>query len=663
VSLEEARAREALVPEGVTYHEVTRKVCGMLDRRPPKWWLPAFLFFGAVATMGLVLIIYQIVTGVGVWGLNNPVGWAWDITNFVFWVGIGHAGTLISAILLLLRQKWRMSINRAAEAMTIFAVACAGIYPMIHVGRVWCVHFLAPLPNHLGIWPNFKSPLLWDVFAISTYAIVSILFWYVGLIPDIATLRDRAQKKKMKVIYGLFALGWRSGQRAWQHYDKCCVLLAGLATPLVLSVHTVVSFDFATSVIPGWHTTIFPPYFVAGAIFSGFAMVITLLVPVRQLYHLRSVITIRHLENMAKVILATSCMVGLAYGTEFFVAWYSKNPFESFVFFESRMKGPYWWAYWTMIFCNVAVPQTLWSKKIRRSPWALFAVAALVNVGMWFERFVIIVTSLAADLLPGSWGYFTPTWVDILTFVGTFGIFGSLYLAFLRFLPVVPMNEVKHLLPSTAVTPAGDATGPEPESAPDAPVFQLDDEERLIIPERVNETKDVAGIVAEFADENALKKGATFLRDRGYEMWDAHSPFPVHGMDKAMGLRRSTLGRWTLGGAVLGFWTAVCLTYFPSVEFYPLVVAGKPYNGWVAFIPIYFELTVLFAAFGTVGGLMRLARLNDWYHPTLKNARFLRVTDDRFMLAVDERDPQFDVKTTALLLREAGGRNVTLLEP
>jgi len=650
VSLADAQAREPLVPDGVTYHDVTRKVCGMLDRKPPRWWLPAFLFFAAIAGMGMILIGYQIATGVGVWGLNNPVSWAWDITNFVFWVGIGHAGTLISAILLLLRQKWRMSINRAAEAMTIFAVVCAGIFPMIHVGRIWCVHFLAPFPNHVGIWPNFKSPLLWDVFAISTYAIVSILFWYVGLIPDIATLRDRAKTKKMQIIYGLFALGWRGGNRAWQHYDKACLLLAGLATPLVLSVHTVVSFDFATSVIPGWHTTIFPPYFVAGAIFSGFAMVLTLLIPVRKLYKLESVITIRHLENMAKVILATSCMVGLAYGTEFFVAWYSKNPYEAFVFFQSRMQGPYAWAYWTMIFCNVVVPQTLWSKTMRRSPWLLFVIAGLVNVGMWFERFVIIVTSLANDLLPGSWGYFSPTWVDILTFVGTFGIFGALYLVFLRFLPVVPMNEVKHLLPSTAVTPEEEGTA-------------AGDSDDLIIPDAVRESRNVAGMVAEFADEGALKSGAVALRDQGYERWDAHSPFPVHGMDKAMGIRRSTLGRWTLAGAVLGFWTAVLLTYFPSVQFYPLIVAGKPYNGWVAFIPIYFELTVLFAAFGTVGGMFRLSRLNDWYHPTLKNDRFLRVTDDRFMIAVDERDPKFDVKRTAVLLREAGGRRVTLLEP
>ncbi|MHC4940066.1 MAG: quinol:electron acceptor oxidoreductase subunit ActD [Planctomycetota bacterium] len=638
--------RETLVHGEPNYHEVTQKVCGMLDRRPPKWWLPAFLFAGSVATMGLCLIIYQIVTGVGVWGLNNPVGWAWDITNFVFWVGIGHAGTLISAILLLLRQKWRMSINRAAEAMTLFAVACAGIFPLIHVGRIWCVHFLAPIPNHLGIWPNMKSPLLWDVFAISTYAIVSLLFWYVGLIPDLATLRDRARTKRMQVIYGIFALGWRSGQRSWQHYEKACLLLAGLATPLVLSVHTIVSFDFATSVIPGWHTTIFPPYFVAGAIFSGFAMVITLLVPVRKLYKLESVITLKHLDNMAKVILATGLMVGLAYGTEFFVAWYSGNPFESFVFFESRMQGPYAWAYWTMITCNVLVPQLLWSKKFRRSPWLLFGISLLVNVGMWFERFVIIVTSLAADLLPGSWGLFHATWVDILTFVGTFGIFTSLFLLFLRFFPVIPMHEIKHILPKNATSPDDGAPDEEPYS----------------VPEPVREAQETAGIVAEFPDEDALKKGAMVLRDQGFSRFDAHSPYPIHGMGAAMGQSRSSLGRWTLGGAVFGLLLAVTMTYFPSAQFYPLTVAGKPYNAWPAFIPIYFELAVLCAAFGTLAGLFKLGKLVDWYHPTLKNERFARVTDDRFMLAVDARDPQFDVKRTALLLRDAGGQRVTLLE-
>jgi len=642
----DAAAREPLVHGEPTYHDVTEKVCGMLDRKPPKWWLPAFLVTGSIAAMGLVLIAYQIATGVGVWGLNNPVGWAWDITNFVFWVGIGHAGTLISAILLLLRQKWRMSINRAAEAMTLFAVACAGIFPLIHVGRVWCVHFLAPIPNHLGIWPNMKSPLLWDVFAISTYAIVSALFWYVGLVPDLATLRDRARTKTMQIVYGVFALGWRGGQRSWQHYEKACLLLAGLATPLVLSVHTIVSFDFATSVIPGWHTTIFPPYFVAGAIFSGFAMVVSLLVPVRKLYRLESVITLRHLENMGKVILATGCMVGLAYLTEFFTAWYSGNPFESFVFFQSRMQGPYAWAYWTMVTCNVVVPQALWSKRVRANPWALFAVCALVNVGMWFERFVIIVSSLAADLLPGSWGLFHPTWVDILTFVGTFGIFTSLFLLFLRFFPVIPMHEIKHILPRTSTTPD--------DGAPD--------EEPYAVPAPVRAAQETAGVVAEFDDEVALKAGAAALRDQGFTRFDAHSPYPIHGMEQAIGQPRSSLGRWTLGGAAVGLVLAVTMTYFPSARFYPLVVAGKPFNGWPAFIPIYFELAVLCAAFGTIAGLFKLGRLTEWYHPTLKNDRFLRVSDDRFMLAVDARDPKFDVKRTSLLLREAGGRRVTLLE-
>jgi Ni/Fe-hydrogenase subunit HybB-like protein len=438
--------RPALVLNGRPFAWISDTVAGIVEGRTPGWWWWAFGISALVMSMCFGMIIYLISTGVGVWGLNRPVGWAWDITNFVFWIGIGHAGTLISAILFLLRQKWRTSINRAAEAMTLFAVACAGIFPAIHVGRIWFAWWLFPIPNANGIWPQFRSPLLWDVFAVSTYGTVSLLFWYLGLLPDLATFRDRARTKARKFLYGLFALGWTGSNRQWSHYEKAYLLLAGLSTPLVLSVHSIVSFDFAVSQVPGWHTTIFPPYFVAGAIFSGFGMVLTLMIPLRSLFHLEEVITVRHVELMGKVVLATGSIVGYAYAIEFFIAWYGGNPYERFAFIN-RAFGPYWWAYWTMVTCNVISPQLFWFKKIRTHMGAVFALSIVVNIGMWFERFVIIVTSLHRDYLPSSWGYFRPTMVDVCTFVGSFGLFLFLFLLFIRFLPMLAIAEIKSITP------------------------------------------------------------------------------------------------------------------------------------------------------------------------------------------------------------------------
>ncbi len=438
--------REPLVLKHRSLAWVSDTVAGIAEGKTPTWWWAAFVpsFLGML--MCFLMIGYLFSTGIGVWGLNNPVGWAWDITNFVFWIGIGHAGTLISAVLFLLRQKWRTSINRSAEAMTLFAVVCAMIFPAIHVGRVWLAWWLFPLPNSNGIWPQFRSPLLWDVFAVSTYGTVSLLFWYVGLIPDLATMRDRAKSAVRKFCYGFFALGWTGSNRHWRNYEKAYLLLAGLSTPLVLSVHSIVSFDFAVSQVPGWHTTIFPPYFVAGAIFSGFGMVLTLLIPLRTLCKLEDVITVRHVELMGKVILATGSIVGYAYGMEFFIAWYGGNPYELYAF-KNRAFGPYWWAYWTMISCNVISPQLFWFKKIRTNIVAVFILSIFVNIGMWFERFVIIVTSLHRDYLPSNWGYFKPTIVDILTFVGSFGLFLTLFLLFIRFLPLIAISEVKGVTP------------------------------------------------------------------------------------------------------------------------------------------------------------------------------------------------------------------------
>jgi Ni/Fe-hydrogenase subunit HybB-like protein len=439
--------RAPLITGGHNFRSLTDTVCRVWEApRAPRAWYVAFAISLALLGVFGAMILLVILDGIGRWGLNIPTGWGFDITNFVFWVGIGHAGTLISAILFLFRQKWRTSINRFAEAMTIFAVMCAGIFPGIHVGRIWFAYWMTPYPNQMAMWPQFRSPLLWDIFAVSTYATVSLLFWYVGMIPDLATFRDRAKTRLKHAIYGLLALGWSGSSRHWHRFERAYLILAALATPLVLSVHSVVSFDFAVSIQPGWHTTIFPPYFVAGAIFGGFAMVLTLAIPARQLFGLRDIITLRHLENMCKILLLTGCIVGYAYGIEFFMAWYSGNPYESFIF-KTRAMGPYSWAYWTMISCNVLAPQLLWFRRMRTRPWLIFLVVMCVNVGMWFERFVIIVTSLSQDFLPSSWHYYKPTWVEILTLAGSFGLFMTLFLLFCRYLPMVAMAEVKTVMP------------------------------------------------------------------------------------------------------------------------------------------------------------------------------------------------------------------------
>lgn len=434
-----------LISGNKSLERVTQDVCAPLERKPGALWYLGFFIALTALIAGVGAVAYQIKTGIGTWGLNKTVGWAFDITNFVFWVGIGHAGTLISAILLLFRQKWRTSVNRAAEAMTIFAVLCAAVFPIIHMGRPWLAFWMFPYPNSRGsLWVNFTSPLLWDVFAISTYFIISLTFWYIGLIPDLATIRDRSQGLKKK-IYGFFSLGWNGSARTWHRYEILCLILAGLATPLVVSVHTIVSMDFATSVIPGWHATIFPPYFVCGAVFSGFAMVLTLMIITRKVLDFKDYITLYHIEAMCKVIIATSSIVGLAYMTELFSAWYSGNIYEQAAFLN-RIQGPFSWAYWTMITCNVISPQFLWFKKLRTNTTVVFLISIVINIGMWFERFVIIVTSLHRDYLPSSWAMYQPTWVEIVEFVGTFGLFFTLFFLFVRFFPVIAMGEVKGVL-------------------------------------------------------------------------------------------------------------------------------------------------------------------------------------------------------------------------
>jgi Ni/Fe-hydrogenase subunit HybB-like protein len=435
-----------IIEPGHSYASVTEKISAIvLTRRTTRGWLFGFAIGFTLLMLFLLAVSYLLTIGTGIWGINIPVGWGFAIVNFVWWIGIGHAGTLISAILLLLRQTWRTSINRFAEAMTLFAVACAGTFPLLHMGRPWLFYWMTPYPDTMGTWPQFRSPLVWDVFAVSTYATVSLMFWFVGLIPDLATLRDRAKNRAAQVIYGVLAMGWRGSAVHWHRYETASLLLAGLATPLVVSVHTVVSLDFAVAMVPGWHTTIFPPYFVAGAIYSGFAMVMTLAIPIRRFYKLEDFITMRHLDNMAKVMLATGLIVAYGYMMETFSAFYSGDMYDKYTL-VNRMTGPYAPAYWSLILCNIAIPQLLWSRRVRANVPLLFALSLIVNVGMWLERFVIVVTSLHRDFMPSAWGMYAPTRWDWATYVGTIGLFITLLFLFIRYLPMISISEMRTLL-------------------------------------------------------------------------------------------------------------------------------------------------------------------------------------------------------------------------
>ncbi len=442
----ESVIRAPLIYGSKDYHQITEDICRPIETKPNWAFKVVITITACMMTWGLFMIGWTVWFGIGVWGLNRTVDWGWDITNFVWWIGIGHAGTLISAILLLFRQKWRMAINRSAEAMTIFAVICAGLFPVFHMGRVWLIFFNLPYPNTRGpVWPNFNSPLMWDVFAISTYFTVSLLFWYTGLIPDLASVRDRAKKKFTKFCYQIASFGWIGSAKHWQRHEALSLVLAGISTPLVLSVHTIVSFDFATSVVPGWHTTIFPPYFVAGAIFSGFAMVLSLMLIARKVLNLQQYITLEHIESMNKIIVVTGSIVGCAYLTELFTAWYSGSIYEGYAF-ANRALGPYWWSYWGMMTCNVISPQLFWVRPLRRNVWFTFFMSVVINIGMWFERFVIIVTSIHRDYLPSAWSYYSPTYVEISIFLGTIGLFLTAFLLFSKVAPVIAMAETKHIL-------------------------------------------------------------------------------------------------------------------------------------------------------------------------------------------------------------------------
>jgi molybdopterin-containing oxidoreductase family membrane subunit len=615
----EALLHEPLIGGNKTLHQVSEDVCAPLERRATGLWWAAFLAAFTLLLLGTVAVSYQIATGIGTWGLNSTIGWAFDITNFVFWIGIGHAGTLISAILFLFRQRWRTSVNRSAEAMTLFAVICAGLFPVIHMGRPWLAYWIAPYPNTRGsLWINFRSPLVWDFFAISTYFLISLVFWYVGLLPDLATVRDRERPGWHTRILAWFSLGWNGSARHWQRYELVYLILAGLATPLVISVHGLVSTDFATAVLPGWHTTIFPPYFVAGAIFSGLAMVLTLMLIARKVMHLEDYITARHVDVMARLVLATGSLVALAYAIEFFTALYSGNPYEQFAFLN-RAAGPWAWAYWLMVGCNALVPQLLWFKRVRGNLAAVFAISILVNVGMWFERFVIIVTALSRDFLPSSWADYAPTLVEIATLLGSFGLFFTCFLLFCRVLPVIAMAEVKGVL--------GPAT--RPHAAPADEVSRNGASADASVSHQVGHRV----LTATFDSEEELLHATELARTRGWRILDVYTPCAVHGLDRAMGLRPTRLGLVAFACGALGTALALWLQFWTSAVDWPLNVGGRPWNSLPAFVPVVFEMMVLFAGVGAVAALLLRCRL---FPGKKAGVPLPAVTDDRFVLVLEE---------------------------
>jgi Ni/Fe-hydrogenase subunit HybB-like protein len=638
-----------LVEGNHDFASMSDMICGLVERPAPRWWWLALFVWGSIGLLGTVAASYVLSTGLGIWGINQTVGWGLDIGNFVFWIGIGHAGTLISAILFLFRQEWRSSLNRAAEAMTLFAVCCAGLCVAIHLGRVWVAWFIFPLPNSNAVVPNFRSALCWDCMAISVYGLVSLMFWYLGLIPDLATLRDRATTASRRWIYGLFALGWRGSARHWHNYESAYLMLAGLATPLVVSVHTVVSFDFAVSILPGWHSTIFPPYFVTGAIFSGLAMVITLLVPLRNLCKLEDIITINHLQNMCKLILATSVLIGYAYGTELFAAWYAGNPFEMDTF-KIRLLGPYGWCLATMVLCNVLLPQLFWFRWFRTTPLAMLLLSVCVNIGMWFERFVIVSTSLHRGHLPSSWKMYYPTWVDYLQLLGVFGVFATLYLIFIRFMPMVAINEVKACLPQAR--PDSVSHSPQPEDSLTESRAQ---------PEVEPPSGQHYGLLARFAGPCELLEAVRGLYAAGYRSIDTYSPFPIHGMRRALRLSPSGVPAFVLSGGILGLLSGYLLQYYMNAVSYPLLVGGKPFHSAEPFVPISYESMILFAAIGAVVGMLVQNGLPQFYDPVFFGRSFPRASDDGFFLSVESKDEMFDKAVTPGLLSELGGVEVEYL--
>ena len=595
-----------------SYHTISEDIARPIEGRASRAWWIAFGITLLATLWGVWAIWVTLRDGIGAWGLNKSVGWAWDITNFVWWIGIGHAGTLISAVLLLFRQQWRVAINRSAEAMTIFAVLQASIFPILHLGRPWLLHFNLPIPNQYGsLWDNFNSPLLWDVFAIATYFSVSLVFWWVGLLPDFAMLRDRALKPFQKKIYSLLSFGWSGRAKDWQRMEETMLLLAGIATPLVISVHTIVSFDFATSVVSGWHTTIFPPYFVAGAIFSGFAMVSLLLIILRKVCKLEAYITLKHIELMNTVMLVAGSIVAVAYLTEFFMAMRSHSEFEKYVFIN-RATGAYAWAFWTMIICNIVLPQLLWFKKLRRSITFSVCVALVVCVGMWFERFVIIVTSLQRGYLPSSWTMFSPTWVDIGIFVGTLGFFFLLFLLYARSFPMIAQAEVKGV--------SGQVSGNRCQGTD------------------VSRQESLNSYLLTLTSPEELLDKIKELKSEGKEIQEVYTPFYVHGLAEALGLKRTRLGKATFLYGLIGLFFGCWLTYFTMIKDWPMDIGGKPnatfWQNLPAFVPVIFELVVYFAAHLLVISFFIRSRL----YPFKKAENPIKKSsDDKFVIQVRDK--------------------------
>ncbi|HEY5959276.1 MAG TPA: quinol:electron acceptor oxidoreductase subunit ActD [Polyangiaceae bacterium] len=633
--------------ESLALAAVTERVCDIIERPKGRAFLLLTLFAGSLAVLLASMLLRLVERGIGVWGNSQSVGWAWDIAGFVFWIGIGHAGTLISAVLYLFRQRWRTSINRAAEAVTLFAVMTAAVYPVFHLGRVWLSYWLFPAPNQMRVWPNFKSPLTWDVFAISTYFLVSAMFWYLGLIPDLATLRDRAQSQGRRRVLALLALGWRNSQRHWQYHERAYLLLAALATPLVVSVHTIVSFDFAVSILPGWHSTLFPPYFVAGAILSGSAMLGALLVLVRKWYSLEAYITLQHFDKLNKLILATGSMVATAYGIELFLAWYSGNAFEQSVIAGHRV-GSGAPLYWLMLGCNVLLPQLFWSRRMRVSPTATLLIGIGINVGMWLERFVIVVGSLSRGFIPSTWTDFSPTFVDCLTLAGTVGLFLSLFLLFLRSVPVLSIGEVKADFVDARAASARVEAQAEDDSyiaGAGATFTEAAKSERMTVALRAlaqdsaRLTKGRTGrrlILGTCLNERHLR--TTCRQLFGLYHFDVHAPYFIHGLGRVLKEDTSRLA-WATGVAgFLGAALAMGLQYWAQAVLYPMQLGGKPAWSWPSAVPVTFEISILFAAVGCFGAFLCCTEIPRPRHPLLACEAFRSATDDGYFISLEVDD-------------------------
>jgi Ni/Fe-hydrogenase subunit HybB-like protein len=646
-------ASDRVINPDLTYAEATDHIFKPVLRRGfHPVWIAGFAASALILLLGMVSIAWLLARGVGVWGINVPVAWGFAIINFVWWIGIGHAGTLISAILLLLRQSWRTSINRFAEAMTLFAVACAGLFPLLHLGRITRFYYLLPYPSTIGIWPQWRSPLIWDVFAVMTYGLVSLMFWYVGLLPDLASMRDRSPRRVVRFLSGVFSLGWRGSAKHWQRFNIVYLLMAGLATPLVVSVHSIVSFDFAVGIVPGWHSTIFPPYFVAGAIYAGFAMVIILAVPLRAAFRLHDLITIKHFDQMGKIMLVAGLVVAYGYAMETFTAWFSSEPAELHLV-TNRATGHYATAYWATIFCNIICVQPLWFRRVRRSLFGLFMVALAVSVGMWLERFIIVVVSLHNDFLPSSWGNFTATFWDWSLYIGTIGLFATLFFVFIRLLPAISAFEVRELLHHVrSHDKAVDRLENTPATTTSEPEFVTLD------PSETSGNRRRFGIMGEFEEPESLRKAADAARAKGLRKMDAYTPFPVERLDESLGFRCSQMPLLGAIGAILGGSGAYAMQWYTAAHDYPLNIGGRPLHSWPSFIPLTFELAVLGAAFALVLGMLASNGFPRPHHPVFDARGFARASVDRFFLLIEERDRRFDEQTVCDLLAQHGALRI-----